>query len=166
MVMKGKHSNVFLFGRFAIKRFHKGFEMNAVKEFDALKRLRKYKLAPHPYFLWGRTLVMSRVDGKPIKDMTKHEVVSLAPEFLKALYILDVLKIKKEESHRPSKHFFKTKDGIQLIDFERSHPGTGNVTQFLAFLERYFKGITKLGKQYKQDEDLDKILKFIASNGP
>jgi len=166
MIMKGKHSSVFLFGRFAIKRFHKGFERNAAKEFDALKRLRKYKLAPRPYVLFGRTLIMSRVRGKPIKDMTRHEVMSLAPDFLKALHILDVLKIKKEESHRPLKHFFKTKKGIRMIDFERSHPGTGNVTQFLAFLERYFKGITKLGKRYKQNGDLDKILEFIASNGP
>ena len=166
MVMKGKHSRVFFFGGVAIKLFKKGFNKNAKKEFRALKNLKKHKIAPRPYFLLGRALVMSKVSGTPIKDMTPSEVRTLAPDFLDAMHLLDKLGIKKEESHRPLKHFFKTKEGIMLIDFERSHPGTGNVTQFLTFLERHFKGISKLGKQYKQDGDLGKILEFIASNEP
>ena len=165
-MVKGKHSRVFLLGGIAVKVFRKGFGANAKKEFSALKRLEKYKIAPRPYFLCGRTLFMSRVHGTPIKDMAPDEVKSLAPDFLKAMHLLDRLGIKKEESHRPLKHFFRTHKGIMLIDFERSHPGTGNVTQFLTFLERHFKGISKLGRQYKKDGDLNKILEFIASSEP
>ena len=165
MVEKGKHSRVFLLGGIAVKRFNRGFLPNAKKELAYLRALKPHGIAPRPYFRIGRFLVMSRVRGRPVRELSPGEIKATAPDFLRALCLLDKLGIKKEESHRPLKHFFKTDDGIKLIDFERAHSGAGNVTQFLTFLERYYKGISGLGRQYKKDGDVEKIISFIASSG-
>ncbi len=164
MVVKGRHASVWLVGPLAVKFFKKGMEKNARKEFQALRVLERFKIAPRPYLLFGRVLVMSRVRGRRIRDMTAGEVRRYAPEFLKALHTLDRLGIMKEESHRPGKHFYRTRGGVCLIDFERSHPGRGNVTQFLQFLNRFYPGITRLGKKYKESLDLRPILEFIGSS--
>lgn len=137
---------------------------NARKEYGALRTVWHLNVAPRPFFRAGRLLVMSRVRGRRIRDMSDPEARQHAPEFLKALHGLDKLNIMKEESHRPDKHFFRTRGGVRLIDFERSHPGRGNVTQFLQFLNRYYPGITRFGPAYKKTLDLEPIIKFIGSS--
>ena len=59
-----------------------------------------------------------------------------------------------------------TKSGVRLIDFERSKEkvNPSNVTQFLQALNRYFPGITKLGKKYKKTYDLQPLVKFIHNS--
>ncbi|MBR9680227.1 MAG: hypothetical protein GOU98_00185 [Candidatus Altiarchaeota archaeon] len=159
---RGKHSKVWFLGPLAFKIFNKGFLLNAKKEYKSLRILKKYKLAPTPYFRIGRLIAMSKINGRVIKDFTPDEVKLSAKDFLLALHQLDKLDLMKEESHRPHKHFFLTKDGVRLIDFERTKKGHGNVTQFLSYLKHVYPNITKLGKKYKETLDLKPILKFIA----
>ncbi len=164
MIAKGRHATVLLSGKLAVKVFRRGLERNAEKEMRYLKQLEPYGIAPRPLFLRGRVLVMERIEGRPVRDMSPQEVRQHAPGFLRALALLDRLGIKKEESHRPGKHFFWTCRGPRLIDFERAHEGTGNVTQFLAFLRHYFPGIERLGRAYKKTGDLQPLLDFILSS--
>ena len=159
---RGKHSRVWFLGPLALKFFHKEFLANSKKEYKYLKLLKEYKLAPTPYFRIGRLIAMSKIKGRVIKDFTPDEVKLSAKDFLLALHQLDQLDIMKEENHRPHKHFFITKDGVRLIDFERAKKGHGNVTQFLSYLKHFYPDITKLGKKYKKTLDLKPILKFIA----
>lgn len=162
---RGKHASVLLVGGLALKWFRPGFAANAAKEFRYLKQLEPYGMAPRPFFRLGRLLAMERVRGRRVRDMDDGEVRGAAPEFLRALHLLDRLGIKKEECHRPDKHFWMTPGGrVKLIDFERAHPGDGNVTQFMHFLRRFYPGITDLGPAYKRTKDLKPVLDFIGSS--
>lgn len=163
MKLKGRHSSVFLIGRFAVKFFRREVRANAKKEFQVLRRIEKFGFSPKPFFRMGGMVVMSRVNGKPVNKMTPDEVRVNAPVFLNVLYILDQMNIKKEECHRPDKHFMISGGKPVLIDFERSHEGRGNVTQFLAFLEKFFPGIAKLGSEYKRTLDIRPVMEFISS---
>jgi putative serine/threonine protein kinase len=163
MRQRGRHSAVFLAGGFAVKVFKREVRANAKKEFDVLRRIQKFGFAPRPFFRIGGIIVMSRVNGKPVRKMTPDEIKVAAPLFLNALYVLDQMGIKKEESHRPDKHFLICNGKPVLIDFERAHEGRGNVTQFLAFLEKFFPGIAKLGSEYKRTLDIRPIMEFTSS---
>jgi len=164
VVARGKHASVLLVGPFAVKWFVRGMAGNARKEYAVLKAIRHLGIAPRPCFRLGRLLVRFQVRGRQVRDMSDGELRRHAPAFLKALHELDKLNIMKEESHRPDKHFFWTRGGPRLIDFDRAHPGRGNVTQFLQFLNRVYPGITRLGAGYKKTLDLEPILKFIGSS--
>ncbi|MBR9689740.1 MAG: hypothetical protein GOV01_02515 [Candidatus Altiarchaeota archaeon] len=160
---EGKHSSVWLVGPFAIKIFKEHMSKNTEKEWKFLKQLKPLGFAPTPYFKIGSVIVMSRVKGLSIKQMSDDEIRLSARYFLHALHQLDELKIMKEESHRPHKHFILTKKGVKLIDFERAKKGKGNVTQFLMFLNRFYPGIIRLGKAYKTTLKLAPIIDFIDS---
>jgi predicted Ser/Thr protein kinase len=164
-MMRGKHSSVYLVGPLALKIFKPGFMVNARKEWKFLRRLRGTGLAPRPYLHLGRIIVMERIRGKPVRDMTPAELRASAPAFLCALHLLDLLGIQKEECHRPNRHFIMTSRGVRLIDFERARERAkpSNVTQFLQALGPIFPKIRKRGKKYKKDYDLAPILKFIQA---
>ena len=164
-VERGKHSKVWLVGPLAIKIFKTGFASNARKEWAFLQKLRSTGIAPRPYLRVGRTVLMERIRGKTVRKMAPDELKSSAPLFLKALHLLDKLKIQKEECHRPNRHFILTPRGVRLIDFERAREKErpSNVTQFLQALDRVFPNIRKLGKTYKSTHDLAPILKFIKA---
>ena len=119
-MLRGRHSQVFLIGPFAVKIFNKGLKKNIQKEWDFLHQLKKYKLAPKPHFRFGRAIIMERINGVAIREMLPNEIKIHAIDFLEALHTLDKLGIQKEECHRPNKHFILTESGVRLIDFERS----------------------------------------------
>jgi len=151
---------VFLLGPVAIKIFKKGLEKNAEKEWKFLNILKPYSIAPKPFFKFGRVVVMERIKGKPMREMSKEEIKKFAPEFLRALSILDKLGIQKEECHRPNKHFIMTSKGVKLIDFERAHfkKNPSNVTQFLSFLSNFYENALELAKKYKKERDIEKVI--------
>ncbi|HDR53712.1 MAG TPA: hypothetical protein ENN60_03545 [archaeon] len=161
----GKHSRVLLAGPLAFKLLNPGFRANARKEARFLRQLRSTGMAPRFYFRLGRLLVMERIQGTPVRNMTPDQVRQTAPLFLKVLHQLDGLGIQKEEAHRPDKHFIHTPQGVRLLDFERARKNErpSNVTQFVNFLDRYFPGIRKLGHAYKSSYDLKPLLEFIRA---
>jgi len=81
------------------------------------------------------------------------------------MFILDKLKINKEEMHHPVKHVIVSNNKPILLDFERCHKTLKphNVTQFCQYiirLSKLLKGkniiinkkkIIKLSKIYKKD---------------
>jgi len=160
---KGRHSDVYFIGNLAIKIFKPGFEKNASKEYRILKKLKPHNFSPVPYLKFGRIVIMSRLRGIPLKDFLPDEVRRLAIPYLRIMFLLDSLEIMKEENHRPLKHFIITRKGPKLIDFERSHKGTGNVTQFMSYLNRFFPGIIEFGPIYKREMKLKPIIDFISS---
>ena len=165
-MIRGKHSRIYFIGPLVVKFFNPGLELNVEKEWRILSRLKPTGYAPRPYLKFRRMVVMERIRGKPIRDMTPVEVKVFAPEFLEAMYVLDKLGIQKEECHRPDKHFIKTLFGPRLIDFERARESKkpSNVTQFLQFLDRYFPGIKKLGRNYKKSYQIQPILEFMIDS--
>jgi len=159
-VVRGRHADVLLIGPFAVKIFRRGLEKNAEKEWRVLKLLEKYRIGPKPYLKIGRVIVMERIRGRQIRDMSEEEIRAYAKDFLKVLHLLDELGIQKEECHRPDKHFFITPEGVRLIDFERAHftENPHNVTQFLAYLSRYFRNVRELAEMYRRERNIEKVI--------
>ena len=148
--MRGRHSKVLLAGGLAIKVFKKGFLANAKKEWQFLKLLKKHRIAPKPVARIGRIVVMERVKGTEICRLDDAGLLEHLADFLEPLILLDRLGIKKEECHRPDRHFLLTERGVRLIDFERAHfsKRPGNTTQFLAYLEKRLGLKDRIGKEY------------------
>ncbi len=149
---RGRHASVILLGPFAVKIFKRGLEENARKEWFFLRYLRKFGFAPRPYFRFGRIIVMERIWGKNFRQMTEEEIKRHARGFLEILRRLDDLGIQKEECHRPDKHFIVSSRGLRLIDFERAHfsKKPSNVTQFLAYLSRFYTNAIDVAKRYRK----------------
>ncbi|MBR9681284.1 MAG: hypothetical protein GOV00_00610 [Candidatus Altiarchaeota archaeon] len=162
-MLRGKHSQVLLLGPFAIKIFKPNMKLNTKKEWYFLRLLQKKGIAPRPYLKVGRFVVMERIKGTPVREMSAEIFKQHAVDFVEALHTLDMMGVQKEECHRPNRHFILTQKGIRLIDFERSklRKAPSNVTQFLQFLNLHFPGIRKLGKPYKKTYQLAPIVSFI-----
>jgi len=97
------------------------------------------------------------------------------------LFIIDKLKIDKEEMHHPYKHIIINKNNkIFLVDFERCHKTEKpkNVTQFCDYISsKYLKSILEkknikidknkmigLSRNYKKNtskENLKKIISYV-----
>ncbi len=112
-------------------------------------------------------LKKNRENIKNIKDTLK--------KVLKQMYILDSMKIMKEEMHHPLKHIIIKGNFPILIDFERCHYSEkpGNTTQFIQFiisLNEDFKlglkrdNLIKSSKEYKKNytkKRFDRIIDLI-----
>jgi release factor glutamine methyltransferase len=116
-------------------------------------------------------------------DKNKKIVLKIIKKILNQMFIMDKLKINKEEMSHPQKHILiDKKNNPVLIDFERAHYTIkpGNVTQFCDFLiSNNIKTILKnnniiinkdkminAAKKYKKQqnkENFNNILKTIIS---
>lgn len=148
-------------------------------EIKFLKILNKYKIGPKLVFSTKDYFVYEFVHGKFILDyfenISKKDMTKILKEVLKQMYIMDKLKINKEEMHHPVKHVVINKNKPHLLDFERCYKTEKphNVTQFLQFiisirkrfkLDIERKSLIRLSRQYKSDyskETLNKITKLI-----
>jgi len=148
-------------------------------EIKFLKILNKYKIGPKLVFSTKGYFVYEFIPGKFILDYfentSKKGMVKILKDVLKQMYIMDQLKINKEEMHHPVKHIVINKNKPHLLDFERCYKTEKphNVTQFLQFiisirkrfkLDIERKSLIKFSKEYKKDyskETLNKIIKLI-----
>ena len=133
-------------------------------------------------------LVYEFVKGIPILDFfekistaksngkNKKTILKLIKNILEQLFIMDKLKINKEEMSHPQKHILIGKK-VVLIDFERAHftIKPGNVTQFCDFLMSKKlstllktnkitidkKNIIKLSKTYKKNINKTNLKKIL-----
>jgi len=139
-------------------------------EANYLKLLNKKGIGPKFIFAGDGYLCYEFVNGKFIVDYlekcSKAQAKSVLKALFKQLYVLDQLKVDKEEMHHPFKHIIVGKKAV-MIDFERCHKTLApkNVTQFLQFVSSdnlssilKKKGISisrqkaiRLAKQYKKD---------------
>ncbi|MCS7121698.1 MAG: hypothetical protein NZ895_03745 [Archaeoglobaceae archaeon] len=164
---RGKHSKVYLFERYAIKKFDEKFKYNFFKEVKFLTLLQPFRFVPRLFSvdLQELKIVMQRVEGRKIFEVMSAD---LAIKCLEICFILDTLNIQKEEMNHPEKHIIINKNNnIYFIDFERSFMSKkpSNVTQFCTYLKRFGFLIDKdLLKEYKKNysrELLEKIKEQI-----
>jgi len=166
--VRGKHSEVYLVGNYAIKVFKEGFRYNFLKEVKFLTLLQPFKFVPELYFIDFENLriVMKRISGLRISDHLDRSVIE---QCLNCCFILDMLGIEKQEMNHPDKHIIIA-DRVYFIDFERGRfkNKPSNLTQFCVYLMR--KGVAinrELMVKYKKNPNLEifeRIRSEIASS--
>ena len=162
---KGKHSEVYLTSRYAIKVFRREFIYNFFKEAKFLTLLQPFDFIPRLYCVDFKNLklVMERVEGERIGNLfreatkgRKYTVFeNVVMKCLDICFLLDSLCIQKEEMHRPDKHIIVQRNRVVLIDFERSHftKKPSNLSQFVSYLPfKIDDELKKLIAQYKRND--------------
>ncbi|MBI2141957.1 methyltransferase [Candidatus Woesearchaeota archaeon] len=155
----------------------------ARRESKWLRLLNRHKIGPkllfsgRDYFAYG--FVNGRFILEFIKSSNRKMIKAVIKKVLKQCYLLDRLKVNKEEMHRPVKHIIVTSKGLPVfLDFERCHNARKpkNVTQFLQFLSGGYVArlllqkrigidngrIRSLAGHYRKVGGLDKIISYIS----
>jgi len=135
-------------------------------EINFLKKLNKKSIGPKLLFYDKGFLVYKFVEGTNIGEFletikNKKTILKIIKNIIGQLFIMDKLKINKEEMSHPIKHILiDNKNNPILIDFERAHfvKNPGNVTQFCDFLMS--KRISTLLKSNKIKIDNKNIIKY------
>lgn len=127
----------------------------------------------------GNRAISEHAQKLKVFDKNKKIILKLIKECLEQCFILDSLKVDKEELHHPLKHILITKQKkVVMLDFERCHivEYPKNVTQFVVFLMRFSNffaqrmikidkdrmiGLARLYKRYQTRENLEKIFNAI-----
>ena len=142
LILRGKHSTVYVQNGKALKVFKPGFRYNFWKEVRYLTVLQSQRFVPrlfnfNPFEL---SIEMEFIDGIFIRDYIKkaegEEIREILQKCLDICYRLDRMRIQKEEMNHPGKHIL-IKDGeVYFIDFERSFDtaNPSNVTQFVTYI--------------------------------
>ena len=151
-------------------------------EWKWLEKLNKKGIGPKLLFAAKNYFVYEFVNGSLIADTFKESgktaIKRIIREIFRQLFILDSLKIDKEEMHHPFKHIIVRNDKPVMIDFERMHYSQNpkNVTQFCQFLmhsaiaeilrSKKIKidrdGLVQLAKIYKNNQDLGNFRKIVG----
>jgi len=131
-------------------------ESRIQNEIKFTKLLNKYKIAPKFLFAdkKGSYLLQEYINGIFFPEFAeknnKIKIKKVIVDVFKQCYILDQLKIDKEEMHNPYKHIIVAKQNKPfLIDFERCHYVIAgkNVTQFATyFISRFMENLLKKKK--------------------
>ncbi|WP_448584178.1 hypothetical protein [Thermocrinis sp.] len=133
------------------------------KEADILERLKGYKHFPQILLKGTDFFMYEFIDGKPLGEfeLKPEEKLKIYLQVLDIVFLLDKLKINRDELARLDKNLLIGKDGtVYLLDFDRGHMNvkkTHNFTQFLQFLRK--EGILshqqaiELGKNYRLDPE-------------
>ncbi|HIP62888.1 MAG TPA: hypothetical protein EYH04_02035 [Archaeoglobus profundus] len=167
MILRGKHSTVYVKDGRAIKVFDPKFKYNFWKEVRYLTILQPYDFVPKLYNFYPQELKieMEFIDGIYIKDFIKNANVEKLREVLEICldicHRLDRMRIQKEEMNHPNKHIIIRDGEVVFIDFERSFdsPNPSNVTQFVTYLNKIrekaniSKPPVELLKRYKKFYD-------------
>jgi len=134
-----------------------------------LKVLNKHNIGPKLLFFGENYLTYKFVEGEFILDWVEkssaEDIKKILLNVLSQCFVMDKLKVNKEEMHHPMKHILVGNDNKPtLIDFERCYKTEKphNVTQFVDFICRSEKelgarkivvdidGLRKLAKEYKE----------------
>jgi|TARA_Y100000310_G_scaffold93932_1_gene91538 release factor glutamine methyltransferase len=150
-------------------------------ETNFLKILNKKNIGPKLLFSDKDYLIYEFVDGYFINDYLKinekENIKRMLKNIFEQLFVMDKLKINKEEMSHPVKHIIINKKKPVLIDFERAHHTIkpGNVTQFCDFLisnniktalknnkiKINNKKVITLAKKYKNNINKNNLNKII-----
>ena len=110
-------------------------------EIKFLKIVNKKNIGPKLLFYDVDFFAYNYIKGDFILDCfqktNKKNIIKILKGIFEQMFVLDSLKIDKEEMHHPIKHVIITKKDIPyLVDFERAHfvKKPHNVTQFCQFL--------------------------------
>ncbi|BFI73026.1 hypothetical protein YN1_0130 [Nanoarchaeota archaeon] len=173
-INEGWHSEIFLTeNNTIIKKFKDNLVKNYEKEKYFLTILKDYGFVPKiiNYNDNKLEIEMEYINGKSFEELAKDEKIKYIEKILDILFLLDKLKIQKEEMQRPYKHIIIKDDKIYLIDWERSKikNNPSNLTQFIQYLIKdkiipFNKEIIELLKEYKRnysEEIFNKIKKKL-----
>ncbi|MBI1934860.1 methyltransferase [Candidatus Woesearchaeota archaeon] len=124
-----------------------------------LRRLNKNNIGPKLLFAENNYFAYRYVEGDLIVDFVKKsgrvQIKKILQQVLRQAYLLDSLKIDKEEMHHPVKHIIISKNKPVMIDFERAHYSQSpkNVTQLCQFLASSRLSETLASKGIKTDKN-------------
>ena len=150
-----------------------------------IKRLNKKKVGPKLikatkdyffyYFVDGE-FIIDYIKGLKKNKESRKIILKIIQNVLDQCYVLDKLKVDKEEMHHPLKHIIvDKKQNVTLLDFERCHivDYGKNVTQFVVFLMRLREFLAEynikidqdkliaLAKLYKRDQTKEHFKKIL-----
>ncbi len=142
MLLRGKHSTVYVEDGKAIKVFRPEFIYNFWKEVRYLTILQSRRFVPKLFDFDPSELKieMEFIDGVMIRDFIKvaerDELRTILKKCLDICHRLDRMRIQKEEMNHPGKHILIRDGNVYFIDFERAFdsPNPSNVTQFITYL--------------------------------
>ena len=141
-----------------------------------LEKINQKKIGPKLLFHNHNYLAYEFIEGDFIMDFIeknksqKTKIKNILKKVLEQCFVLDQLKIDKEEMHHPLKHVIVKYPQVTLIDFERMHQveSPHNVTQFIQFVtvirKLDQKKMIELAKEYKAamtKANLNKIIKAV-----
>ncbi|MDP3766027.1 MAG: methyltransferase [Nanoarchaeota archaeon] len=136
-----------------------------------LKKLNKLNIGPKLLFIDSAYFVYDFIDGDfiidYIKKSNKNYIKKIIKNIFNQMFVLDKLKIDKEEMHHPVKHIIIGKDKPCLVDFERTHHSQNpkNVTQFCQFLiSGHLTGILNKKKININKQKIIQLAKIYKSN--
>ncbi len=152
----------------------------ALNEAKWLKTLNKKGIGPKLLFSGKNYFAYQFVEGEFIGDFIKSsgkkEIIDVLKSVMQQCFVLDELKVNKEEMHHPKKHIIVTADKKPvMIDFERCRNSEKpkNVTQFVQFIASGHisemlreKGIivdkdtmVKIAQEYSKNHDIRGVMK-------
>lgn len=171
---QGKRAEVYTFEKnkkvFCVKIKRKDSKAVGRLENEArfLKILNKHGIGPKLVESGQDYIMYEFVKGK-LFDINNSKN-NLIKQILDQCFVMDQLKINKEEMHHPTKHIFVFGKKITMIDFERCHYSdkVHNVTQFFQYLSlnKKFEIDHELLKNYKEnptEETYKKLLKQLKT---
>jgi predicted Ser/Thr protein kinase len=171
-VGRGRHSVVLRSGDLAIK-----IEKDAQEAKDSIKneayflrRLNKYGIGPkfRGYSNAYRYIKYDFVRGKFMVDFLKEaddrKAKRIIKKCLEMAFNMDLLRINKEEFHRPLKHIIVRGNEVRFIDFERCHYSSNpkNLSQLISFFFKN-KDTAKVLRDYKKDVNTKNFKKVLTS---
>jgi len=154
LVFKGKYKNLKI--AIKIKKPESKAVERIINEAKFLKIVNKKKIGPKLLFSSDKFLAYRFVEGDFILDyfskVNKKQIKKILKNVLKQMYVLDKLKVNKEEMHHPLKHIIIKKKPV-LIDFERCYytEKPHNLTQFVQF-------ILRINKNYNLNINIEKLI--------
>ncbi len=137
-----------------------------------LKALNKQGIGPRFLFSEEEYVVYEFVEGEYIEDWlpkaSPEAVKKVLVDVLEQCFILDQMKVNKEEMHNPLKHIIiDAKNMPVLIDFERCYETEKphNVTQFVDFIGKRQKLLLKKGFAFGLKELREAAVKYKQTYG-
>lgn len=153
-IYAGYYNGLLLSFKIPIK---KDYTFSIKKEGIILKELNKYNIGAKLHLLGEDFIAYKYIEGKPLNEvLNKENSKILLSNLLNQARKLDILKINKEEMHKPYSNVLVTDNyDVYLIDFERASKTLSpkNVTQLITFFLN--------NKDLFEDIDKDKIINLL-----
>ncbi|WP_448588371.1 hypothetical protein [Thermocrinis sp.] len=145
------------------------------KESDILEKLRDYEYFPKLLVKGEDFFIYEFIDGLPFDklELSPEDRLRIYLRVLDIAFLLDKLRINRDELARLDKNLLVSKDGkVYLLDFDRGALNVKkphNFTQFLQFLRKEgvipYEQVVSLGKAYRSDpEDTYRHVKTLLES--